>query len=68
METGLTGVLDGADVVGPESAVHVDRGDALVVAGRAGAVRRGQRGRTLLQVPRLEPADRQRFNDSHYNN
>lgn len=52
-------MLDGADVVGPESAVHVHRGDALVVAGRAGAVRRGQRGRALLQVPWLEPANRQ---------
>lgn len=50
-------MLDGADVVGPESAVHVHRGDALVVAGCAGAVGRGKRGRTLLQVPRLEPAN-----------
>lgn len=61
-------MLDGADVVGPESAVHVHRGDALVVAGRAGAVRRGQRGRALLQVPRLEPANRQPYNKSPYNN
>jgi hypothetical protein len=44
-------VFDGADVVGSESGVHVDRRDALVVSRGAGTVRRRQSRRAFLQVP-----------------
>lgn len=38
----------------PQSSVHVDRGDRPVDVRPSGAVRGGQRGRALFEVPRLE--------------
>lgn len=50
-------MLDGADVIGTEAGVHVDGGNALVVAGGARAVG-GREGRgALLQVPRFVPGE-----------
>ena len=51
-----TRVLDGADVVGPEGAVHVHGDDAPVQPRGAAAVGGGEGGGALLQVPGLEPA------------
>lgn len=49
-------MLDRADVVLAEARVHVDSGDALVVAGRTGGVGRGQGRAALLEVPGLVAA------------